>query len=89
MIKWVAVAAAFVLSLDAAVIAAEPKAMDGVVLAGVFPYSQEQDSSEEVDETQLDEDDTWVSEESDDFEADEEYSDCDQAYCEEGSGCDC
>ena len=56
MIKWVAVAAAFVLSLDAAVIAAEPKAMDGVVLAGVFPYSQEQDSSEEVDETQLDED---------------------------------
>lgn len=56
MIKWVAVVAAFVLSLDAAVIAAGPKAMDGVVLAGAFPYSQEQDSCEEADETQLDED---------------------------------
>ena len=56
MIKRVAVAIALVVSLDAAVIVAEPKAMDGVVRAGAFPYSQEQNYCEEVDETQLDED---------------------------------
>lgn len=77
MIKRVAVAIALVLSIDTAVVAAEAETMH---------YSI---SYEEADETQLDEDDTWVSEDGDDFEADEEYSDCDQAYCEEGSGCDC
>lgn len=82
MIKRVAVAIALVLSIDTAVVAAEAETMH-------YSISYEEADETRLDEDEPDQDDTWVSEDSDDFEVDEEYSDCDQAYCEEGSGCDC